>query len=41
MTGFALAGLIAAYPQPLVGYGASAILGYGLALALLQRVAER
>lgn len=41
MTGFALAGLIAAYPQPLVGYGASAVLGYGLALALLQRVADR
>jgi hypothetical protein len=36
MIGFTLPALLAAYPQPLVGYGASAILGYGLALAVLR-----
>ncbi|HCF25610.1 MULTISPECIES: hypothetical protein [unclassified Novosphingobium] len=36
MIGFTLPSLLAAYPQPLVGYGASAILGYGLALAVLR-----
>ncbi|MFM5929868.1 MAG: hypothetical protein ACKOPQ_03060 [Novosphingobium sp.] len=41
MSGFAIAGLVGAYPQPLVGYGASAIVGYGLSLALLCMIAER
>lgn len=36
MIGFTLPALLAPYPQPLVGYGASAILGYGLALAVLR-----
>jgi hypothetical protein len=36
MAGFGLAGLLAPFPQPLVGYGASPILGYGLALAVLR-----
>lgn len=36
MIGFTLPSLLAAYPQPLVGYGASAILGYGIAIAVLR-----
>lgn len=36
MAGFCIAGLVAPFPQPLVGYGASPILGYGLALAVLR-----
>ncbi len=34
--GFAFAGLVSNYPSPLVGYGAAAILGYGIALGLLR-----
>ena len=37
LTGFALASLIGSYPTPLVGYGASAILGLALALGLLTK----
>lgn len=33
--GFAMTAVISSYPTPLIGYGASAILGYGLALGLL------
>jgi cell division protein FtsW (lipid II flippase) len=33
LAGFTFASLIGAYPVPLVGYGASAILGFGLAIA--------
>jgi hypothetical protein len=36
MAGFTLAALLASFPQPLVGFGASSILGYGLALAVLR-----
>lgn len=36
MAGFALASTIGPYPVPLSGYGASSILGYALALALLR-----
>jgi hypothetical protein len=36
MTAFALAPVLGAFPQPLIGYGASAILGYGFALAALR-----
>ncbi|BBC72524.1 conserved hypothetical protein [Altererythrobacter sp. B11] len=35
VAGFALASLIGPYPAPLIGYGASAILGYGLAIRIL------
>ncbi|MBN8500625.1 MAG: hypothetical protein J0M19_05690 [Sphingomonadales bacterium] len=38
MCGFAGLSLILPYPQPLIGYGASAILGYGLALAVLRQL---
>lgn len=34
VAGFAIAPLIGAYPVPLLGYGASAILGFGLAVAV-------
>lgn len=34
--GFALAACLGAYPFPLIGYGASAILGYGLGLRFLR-----
>lgn len=33
--GYALAGLFGPYPQPLIGYGASPIIGWGLTLACL------
>ena len=33
--GFSIAALVSNYPFPLIGYGASAILGYGLALFLM------
>ena len=33
--GFAFAGHVSNYPSPLIGYGASAIIGFGLALGLL------
>ena len=36
MAGFILAGLLAPFPQPLIGYGASPIIGYALALAVLR-----
>ncbi len=36
MAGFTLAGLLAPFPQPLIGFGASPIIGYGLALAVLR-----
>jgi hypothetical protein len=36
MAGFTLASVFGAYPVPLAGYGASPILGYALALALLR-----
>lgn len=36
-TGLVLASLLGPYPTPFIGYGASPILGYGLALALLGR----
>lgn len=36
MVGFTLPSLLSAYPQPLVGYGASSILGYGIAIAVLR-----
>lgn len=36
LAGFAIAGLVAPFPQPLVGYGAAPIIGYGLALAVLR-----
>lgn len=35
LLGFAFAGTVSNYPTPLIGYGASPILGFGLALALL------
>jgi hypothetical protein len=35
--GFAFAGLVSNYPSVLIGYGASPILGFGLALGLLAR----
>jgi len=35
LAGFALASWFGPYPVPLIGYGASAILGYGLAVAAL------
>lgn len=34
--GFTGASLVGAYPTPLVGYGAAAILGYGLSIAVLR-----
>ena len=34
MTGFVLISLLGAYPVPLIGYGASAIIGYGLVMGL-------
>lgn len=34
--GFAAASMVGAYPTPLAGYGAAAILGYGLAIAVLR-----
>lgn len=34
--GFAIASFVGPYPVPLLGYGASAILGYGLAIALFK-----
>jgi low affinity Fe/Cu permease len=39
--GFAAASLIGAYPTPLAGYGAAAILGYGLAIAVLRGLPTR
>lgn len=39
--GFTAASLIGAYPTPLVGYGAAAILGYGLAIAALRGLPAR
>ncbi len=39
--GFAAASMIGAYPTPLAGYGASAILGYGLAIAVLRGLPAR
>jgi hypothetical protein len=36
--GFTCASLVGAYPTPLVGYGAAAILGYGLSIAALRGV---
>ena len=39
LLGFAAAGAAANYPAPLIGYGASAILGYALALGLRTRTA--
>ncbi|ALJ11508.1 hypothetical protein [Sphingopyxis macrogoltabida] len=40
-TGFAAASLIGPYPTPLAGYGAAAILGYGLAIAVLRGLPVR
>ncbi len=37
VAGFAVASLIGAYPVPLLGYGASSILGFGLAIAAARR----
>ena len=37
--GFSIMGLMANYPSPLIGYGAAAILGYGLALGLSTKAA--
>lgn len=39
--GFAAASMIGAYPTPLAGYGASTILGYGLAIAVLRGLPAR
>lgn len=39
--GFTGASLIGAYPTPLAGYGAAAILGYGLAIAVLRGLPAR
>lgn len=39
--GFTAASLIRAYPTPLAGYGAAAILGYGLAIAVLRGLPAR
>jgi len=39
LIGFAAASMIANYPTPLIGYGASAILGFALALGLRKRIA--
>ena len=36
LLGLALASLAGAYPTPLLGYGAASIIGYGLALALIE-----
>jgi hypothetical protein len=36
MAGFTIPSLLGSYPQPLIGYGASAILGYGLGIAALR-----
>lgn len=35
--GFSIAGILSNYPSVLIGYGAAPILGYGLALGLVQR----
>jgi cell division protein FtsW (lipid II flippase) len=40
LIGFALASMIGNYPTPLIGYGASAILGFALALGLLRKPAR-
>jgi len=37
LIGFALASIIGSYPTPLIGYGASAILGFALALGLFTK----
>ncbi len=37
VAGYAVASLIGAYPVPLLGYGASSILGFGLAIAAARR----
>ncbi|MFC3096791.1 hypothetical protein [Alteraurantiacibacter palmitatis] len=37
--GFSIMGVMANYPSPLIGYGAAAILGYGLALGLSTKAA--
>ena len=39
--GFAAASLVGAYPTPLAGYGPAAILGYGLAMAVLRDLSAR
>ncbi|MFM5894007.1 MAG: hypothetical protein ACKOQM_06185, partial [Novosphingobium sp.] len=36
MIGLTIPSLVGSYPQPLIGYGASAILGYGLGIAALR-----
>lgn len=41
LVGFSFAGLVSNYPSVLIGYGAAPILGFGLALGLLGREAER
>ncbi len=39
--GLLLASLIGPYPVPLLGYGASAVIGFGLAISLLTKAHER
>ncbi|WP_432768266.1 MAG: hypothetical protein HEQ22_12675 [Sphingopyxis sp.] len=39
--GFTAASLVGAYPTPLAGYGAAAIVGYGLAIAVLRGLPAR
>ena len=39
--GLMLASLIGAYPVPLLGYGASAVIGFGLAVSLLPATVDR
>jgi hypothetical protein len=39
--GFTAASLVGAYPTPLAGYGASAIMGYGMAIAVLRGLRAR
>lgn len=41
LLGFTFAGLVSNYPSALIGYGASPILGFGIALALLPGTRER
>lgn len=41
LLGFTFAGLVSNYPSALIGYGASPILGFGIALALLPGTRDR
>ena len=40
MGGFVVAAMVGSYPMPLIGYGASAIIGYGLAYGLSADLAK-